>query len=341
MMPKRTTATILFFWAGAFGLAGPARAQTLGPEAVRKIVQMNKKSAASRPASPSGHRPRRGKLYRILKFTPAKPEQIRANHKLAHAWAGQTRKTITRELYHVPTAHFMIFTTWPKRDHPALAARVESTYRALCRQFNIPASRNVWAGKCPIYIFREKKHYDAFTTKIDKIGAVGAGGYNVQRRDGFTYIVVGQVKTKEWFYEVLVHESTHAFLGRYLTNRVLPRWLNEGLADYMAARLVKGSRAAQKYQPAAYLAVARGFDVSYIFRTVRPSSFDYGIAQSLVRYLAGRDRKGFIQFIRLMKEGKSEVQALKEGMKLTHAEVLTGWRQAVVKKYTRPPRRGR
>ena len=280
---------------------------------------------ADKNAPQPSEKSRYGKLHRILKFTPTTPEQIRANHKLAHDFANRFRKETKVKLTLVETAHFLVFTTWNSRDHRALGQRCEAMYRALCRQFDIPATRNIWAGKCPMYIFWKKSHFDAFTTKVDRIGATRAGGYNVQTPSGFTYLVLSHTQSRTWFYEVLIHESTHAFLGRYLTNRPIPRWANEGLAEYMASRLVKGTQAERKFRAATQLAVARRVDVSPIFRGMRLSWFDYGIAQSIVRFCAARDRKGFIRYVQLIKEGKSEADAMKEGMKMTHADLVRNW----------------
>ena len=294
-------------------------------ELARKIAELRAKGAVatSRPAKAGS---RRGKLYRVLKYTPAKPEQVLRNRKRAQEWGKQIRETISKDLRLVETAHFLIYTTWDRRDHLALGTRCEAMYRALCREFSIPSSRNIWAGKCPIFMFWKKEQFDAFTTTVDRRRAVGAGGYNVQGGDGFTYIVLSHTKTKTWFYEVLIHESTHAFLARYLTNRVIPRWANEGLAEYMVAKLVKNCQATTKCAMATRLAVQRNLSVSHIFRTVRPHWFDYGIAQSLVRYMAATNRSGFIRFIQLIKEGKPQAEALKGGMNLTHDQLASAWR---------------
>ena len=320
-------------------------------ELARKIAEIHAKgkTATSRPAkTPAAAErpaPRRGKLYHVLKFTPAKPEQIRRNRERAQEWGRKIRETISKDLGVIETAHFLIYTTWARRDHAALAARCEAMYRALCREFNIPAARTIWAGKCPIFMFWKEEQFDAFTRTVDRRGAVGAGGYNVQTGDGFTYIVLNHTKTTTWFYEVLIHESTHAFLGRYLTNRAIPRWANEGLAEYMVAKLVKDCQANVKYEAATRLAVQRNLPVSPIFRMVRPHWFDYGIAQSLVRYLAATNRSGFIRFIQLIKEGKPESEALQEGMKLTHRDLESAWRTWARSRLSAPrprpaPRRG-
>ncbi len=38
------------------------------------------------------------------------------------------------------------------------------------------------------------------------------------------YVVLGPCRSKSWFYELLAHETTHGFLGRYRTNRSVPIW---------------------------------------------------------------------------------------------------------------------
>ena len=320
----------------ALAAAAAGAAPTISPELARKLVEARPKpsGAASRPAGT-----RRGEMYRVLKFTPAKPEQIRAFRRRAQEWARQTRKEVTKDLRLVETAHFLIYTTWPTREHRPLAARCEAMYRALCKQFDIPPTLNVWAGKLPIFMFWKKEQFNAFTTKIDKVGGVRAGGYNVQKGDGFTYVVLSHTQTKTRFYEVLIHESTHAFLGRYLTNRIVPRWANEGLAEYMAAKLVKDTESSKRHYMATRLAVARNADISGVFSGRHLSNLGYGIVHSLVRYMAATDRKGFLRFIRLIKEGKSEVDALKEGMGLTHAELAAKWRDWARKSALEPPPR--
>ena len=202
----------------------------------------------------------------------------------------------------------------------------EKLYTALCAQFDIPAGQNIWAGKCGLYVFWEADHFKKFAHDVDENGPMtGASAYCAFRGDGFCYIVLGPARRKDWFYEMLVHESTHAFLGRYLTNHNLPTWVHEGLADYMAATLVPGAWANQKLAEASRQVVRERLDVTHVFKEVGTNSFDYGVAQGLTRFLIARDRKGYIRFITLMKEGTSEDDALKEAFSLTHETLVRDW----------------
>ena len=54
-------------------------------------------------------------------------------------------------------------------------------------------------------------------------------------------------------------------------------------------------------------------------------------AQSLVRFLVARDRKAFVKFVHLMKQGKSEADALKEAYNLTREDLIRLWRGKATK----------
>jgi hypothetical protein len=100
---------------------------------------------------------------------------------------------------------------------------------------------------------------------------------------------------------------------------------------------VPGGGAARRYVEATGEAVRRNRDVSRIFQDVRLEDFDYGIAQSLVRYLLARDRKAFVRFIQLMKSGLDDAEALQQAFGLTREQLLGQWRRASRKALRRRP----
>ncbi|MDY6914134.1 MAG: hypothetical protein SVT52_06750 [Planctomycetota bacterium] len=288
-------------------------------------------SANERPKIPPTVRPPEDQ--KIVKYRPATPKQIEANHKLAKQWAEKVRQDIAPKMHLVETEHFLIFSEWALDDDKSLADVCEKMYAAMCRQFGIPAKQNIWAGKCPIYLFRNIGHFRRFTTEVDQADRPEAAGYQRQYSNGFCYIVINAVRNKIQFYGILVHEATHAFLGRYLTNRPVSTWVNEGLAEYMAAMQVPGSWASQRHIYAARVAAKGRADVMRIFQDMEPTELDYGLAQSLVRFMIARDRKAFVKFVKLIKEGESEAEALKKSYRTTHAGLARAWTQAVERMY--------
>lgn len=270
------------------------------------------------------------------KFMPVTKEEIQANRKLAQDWADKAKRTVVKSMHLVETDHFLIYSAWSRSNDAALKRICERLYAALCKQFAIPRRQNIWAGKCPIYVFWEKEHYLKFCKDVDGAGKrsprlLQAAGYSSQQ-GSFTYVVLNKARTKQWFYELLVHETTHAFLGRYLTNGHVTAWVNEGLAEYMAATLVSGSYASRKYVSATREAVKGKKKVAHVFKNVAMNAFDYGIAQSFVRYLIRRDRKAFIRFVGLIKHGRSDAEALQEAYGLSREQFLKAWWKAVGRK---------
>jgi len=266
----------------------------------------------------------------VLKYTPATPAQIAANRKTADAWAEQS-KAFAKTLHLVEPPHFLIYSAWDRSNDKPLADICTRMYAAMCKQFDIPPTQNIWAGKAAVYVFWEKDHFVRFCTDVYKRGNPACAGFCGWTGDGFVFIVMGPTRNKTWFYEVLVHEATHGFLSRYLTNRQPPIWVHEGLADYMAASLVPNAWAQRKYIDATKEAVRKNKHVAHVFTTVGLNAFDYGIAQSFVRYLIAKDRKAFIKFIRLMKEGKTDEQAMKGAYGFGKDEFLKRWAAASVK----------
>jgi len=297
-------------------------ASTLGP------------CASAGTASGDQHlQPRRPWAQEVLRYRPATAAQIAANHAKADEYARRTHDTIVPAMHKVETPHFLLYSAWDPNQDRALTTILEKMYVKLCQQFNIPPGQNIWAGKCPVYVFWEAEHYRRFTTEVDGTNMAKAGGYAYWSGDGFTYIVLNRVRSKTGFYHILVHEGTHAFVSRYRTNRSIATWANEGLAEYMASTLVKSSYGAKQHVKAAKTAIKENRDISGIFQDVGLNEFDYGIVQGLVRLLIARDRKAFVRFFTLMKEGKSDEQALLEAYGLTREQLVAAWQRAVAAKH--------
>jgi len=290
----------------------------------------------SLPAGPAAAAKPTSRPAEPLKYLPVAPKLIKAFAKQAETWAAEAKK-FSPSIHRIETPHFVIYSDWKRSNDRALAGICEKMYRAMCSQFGIGPDQNLWAGKCPVYIFWAGKNYRKFTTEVDQRNMDKAAGYCTWNSSGFVYIVMNRVKQKGMstaraktrFYEVLVHEATHGFLARYISNRSIPSWLNEGLADYIAATLVPRCSATRKHRDAAKEAVKEGKSIGHVFRQVGLNSFDYGIAQSLVRYLIARNRKGIAKLVTLIKQGATEAEALKQVYKLDHDRLAKAWYKAV------------
>ncbi|MDA1277845.1 MAG: hypothetical protein O2960_27935 [Verrucomicrobia bacterium] len=272
----------------------------------------------------------------VIKYPiPAIPV-IEQNRSQAIAWAETARRTIVPTMHLVETDHFLIFSAWNPSNDRALRNVCEEMYAKLSRQLNVMPSEPVWIGKCPIYVFWKTQDYLRFTAEVDKTSArradvFHAAGYH-STRGLFSHIVLngaedfGQTRDGaiQRFYEVLVHEGTHAFMNRYVTGRTIPVWVEEGFADFMAATLVPLSDANLKYAKSARRELERG-GLSKILDKKRLNYSEYGVAQSLIRFMIRSNPQAFHKFIILLKNGKNEADALRESYRASREDLLRNW----------------
>ncbi|MFP4054062.1 MAG: hypothetical protein ACLFV7_09380 [Phycisphaerae bacterium] len=277
-------------------------------------------------------------------------KQVAANRKQADEWFEYVKENINAKARFSETDHFWVYSTFKPSDDKGIHRALEKLYTGLCKQFAIPPRQNIWAGKAAIFCFWEEDEYQKFTRDVMKLEKfTKASGYCGRRGNGMVFVVMGPTRNRSWFYELLTHETTHGFVARYRSNRGVPTWVNEGLAEYMASTLVPKSNASYKMKIAHAQALKNGRSVMPVFKGVGLEAFDYGAAQSLVRYLIARDRKAFIRFFNLMKVGPEDEdddgddrrkkrakplsgeEALKEAYGLTYEELAKEWRKALLK----------
>lgn len=320
----------------ALGMLELTEAKRLDPSLKDEVETLRKAAAAEKAKAPvetvAAKDPKAATSQpdKVPKYIPATPEEVQANEKVARDMAQKAGKFIPT-LHLIETPHFYIYSATERNNDRSLGELAEGMYGRLCQQFDIPVKDNIWAGKCPIYVMAKREQFVRFTIEVDQSQQGKAGGYNWSRGDGFCYIVMNAQPTRQAFQDTLVHEGTHAFISRFVNHRRIPSWLNEGLAETMAATINDSNGTNKRYISATRDAIREGRDVEHVFNGVELELFDYGIAQSYVRYLIARNRKSFVKLVMLLKEGKTEEEALKEAYNLTRSELLKDWKIAAAK----------
>ncbi|MEM6551424.1 MAG: hypothetical protein AAF750_04770 [Planctomycetota bacterium] len=264
-------------------------------------------------------------------------KEVQANLKQAEAWF-EAAKQIEPSVHIIETPNFIIYSGWPRSNDPTLKKIYTRLYEQLCDQFNVPIGQHIWAGRLPVYAFWDKQEFVRFCVEqvdVPQDVASKAGGFYLHWGD-FDAVILGPVlmpgmrkaDARKWFFNLLVHESTHAFLARYYSRERVPSWLNEGMAETLASRMVSQASSDRK------LAFARDrarqgwvpdpdrfFDETHI--PLEPEY--YGAAQAVTRYLIRHDRRQYIELIRAIKDGKTDEEALKETFGWTRKELLMRW----------------
>lgn len=239
-------------------------------------------------------------------------------------------------LRQVETKFFTFVTDLNRAEVDGYIAYLDGMYAELCKAFGLPPEKNIWAGKCIVFAFRSERTYLGFEAEVMKIGPSqisGTQGLCHQFPDG-KVIFAGYKGDNDFFGHVLVHETSHGFVHRYLSSARAPSWLNEGMADWLAEKVVKGKQIKNRQRLAA-LRVKATNNWNDVLNIPRITGEQYGICSVLVEILVARDKgKGkFKKFIDGIKEGHSAQECLKEHFDITYAELkgiygqtIAGWK---------------
>jgi formylglycine-generating enzyme required for sulfatase activity len=302
------------------------------PPAIATAGQTPGKTPTTKPAKAATSRPGKTPKYEV----PTDAE-VQESQKLMAAVLDQATKEVNPNLHKVETAHFVIYSGLPATVDTGIGKTMERMYQVLRKQFELDEDERVWVGKCGIFLLSADpdRQFFNFATKVDhsdeKIATKASGYFRSTAIQ--SYIVMppppdgrNAGETEAWKC-TLVHEATHAFLFRYVSDKKGPTWLNEGLADVIACQ-VMGSRLVEgRMRQANSEAVAPGGmrKATGVFTTVGLTPFEYGIAQSWVRFLAGKEPRAFLRFVTLCKQGKDDEEAMKEAFRLSRNDFLKAW----------------
>jgi len=259
----------------------------------------------------------------------------------AKEWTTELEKKarqIAPKLQKMEMSHFYLFSALDNKAADKLFLQMaENMYSDLCEQFDADPD-GVWLDKCPIFAFKTHPQYVAFlrTLDFDKEELKGlqkTSGLAWYSDDGRVCIILSKAKSAVAFNDILVHEGTHAFMARFLTTRCIPAWVNEGFAEHMCEMLVRDSTTRTRRQATEKQALAGKGNYRLVFGEDWRGgiSFDYGIAHSIVRYMIRKDNKAFGEFVKLLKQGKPEEEALKTAYDTDREGLLKGWRATVGK----------
>ena len=222
----------------------------------------------------------------------------------------------------VETEFFMVFTNLPSEQVDGYLASLDAMYRELCLAFGLSNQKNVWCGKCVVLPFSSERDYLVFESVVMKNDdARGSQGLCHQRGNGEVIFAGFRRDNDTVFGSVLVHETSHGFIHRYLSSARIPSWLNEGMADWIANAIMKPRHIPLKQLRSAQLVKQNGGWGDFL--SAKRISFDhYGSASSLVEILVSQDKGGqFREFFKGIKEGKAGEESLKDSFGISYADL--------------------
>ncbi|MCC7084623.1 MAG: hypothetical protein IT427_06415 [Pirellulales bacterium] len=264
------------------------------------------------------------------------PELTREQHE---ATVEEFRKLIESVSDSMPnlklheTQEFLFCSNIPDNQIAPYISALDKMHDLMCEMYGIKQGEPVWKGKCLVMAFLNQAEFLGFEKVFLKNADVPAQVYGLCHSYSNGKVIMSCYRGDDpnEFAKMLVHETSHGFIHRYRTPVRLPTWVNEGMADWIAAALVTQDKTVQRRQQEAisrmYRTHSMGDKFLNSFEFIEP--WQYGTASSITDYLIRRDRQGYTKFIQGMKEGLKWPDSLQAAFKITPDQLVAGYGQAI------------
>jgi len=209
------------------------------------------------------------------------------------------------------THEFVVASDIPAAQLAPYVANLDAMHDCLCDLYGIPRGEPVWKGKCLVVAFLREDDYTAFESRFMRADTRGTHGMCHQRSDGRVVTACHRGDDPAAFAHMLVHETSHGFNHRWMSAKQLPNWLNEGIAEWVGQRIVRGCDQVplKEAQAAAFMRSSGDVGAGF-FEADNIQAVQYGIASGMVRLLIARDARAFATLVRSVKEGTPAQEAL-------------------------------
>ena len=230
------------------------------------------------------------------------------------------------------THEFLFFSNIPPNQIAPYTAALDALHDMMCHMYGIKRGEPVWKGKCLVMAFLNKAEFLHFEkTYLKNDDPSGAYGLCHSGSDGSVIISCYRGDRPDDFAKMLVHETSHGFIHRYRTSVHPPSWINEGMADWIAARLVPRSRSVPQRELKALQTMRQTGSMGGGFFKPRGNieGWQYGVASSLTNFLIAQDLAAYTRFIQGIKEGLSWQDSLQQHYQATPEEMIAGYGRAI------------
>ena len=231
------------------------------------------------------------------------------------------------------TQHYLFLTDMPPQAATLYTSCLDKMHTQLCNAFGIDDKEGVWiGGKAPVIAFTDNDDF----VKFEKIFfrhdvPATAQGLAHQKPSGEVVISCHCGKDPYYFASVIVHESTHGFVHRYKSPQIVPNWLNEGIAEWVALNVVPNNRGVQQKVKMSLEQMRQTGMIGPDFFTAKNiAANQYGTATAMVNFMLSSNPKAFRAMIDDIKSGESWEDAMKKAYDVTPEQFTQAFGKVVV-----------
>ncbi len=207
--------------------------------------------------------------------------------------------------------------------------------------FEVGKGDFAWLGKCPVFAFRNAADFLRFELIFMHHLPDGAGagqGICHPKEDGRVLVSCCRQGSASAFTAILAHEVSHAFTYRYRTWQSPPAWVNEGLAEWIAQRVVPDNRTVTMRGQQALQRIRQTHSLEGALSENKPKkhpwqygieNWQYGTAYALTAFLIERDQDAYVRFIRGIKEGQRCEESLRTQFDFTSETLAAAFGESI------------
>jgi hypothetical protein len=226
--------------------------------------------------------------------------------------------------------YFLFLTDMPQAQIAPYLANLDAMNERLGEAFGFTPGENVWRGKAVIVAFVNQEDFADFeATSMKQAAPENVQGLCHTFENGRVVVSINRGDNPAFFGSVLVHETSHGYMHRYKSNRVVPRWLNEGIADWIAGVTVPESTVVRERQQEAAERLRNTGNLEGLFNGGMPEAWQYGVGSTIVDLLISRDKDAFRLFFDGIKEGLSWEDSLERAYGASKEDLLTLYANAI------------
>ena len=198
------------------------------------------------------------------------------------------------------TQFFLFFTDLPAAQIPLYVANLDKMYVKLCDVLALPKTKNIFLGKCIIVAFAAEDSFLAFEDKfLDNPNAKGAQGLAHGSSDGRAIIACYRGdRDVPGFASLMVHETTHGVIHRLRSTVPLPKWIGEGMAEWVRHGIVPQKSGFDRQKESVQKVQLSGsLGGNFFEQNAKLEGWQYDVASHLVSFMVQLDPGRFRAFI--------------------------------------------
>ncbi len=229
------------------------------------------------------------------------------------------------------TERFLFCSNIPPQQVHVFIASLDGMYEWMSHTYGVDPSESLWRGKASVFAFATEPQFIAFERQFMNNEPGGAMGLCHSDSKRNICIAIYQGDDADYFGTVLVHETSHGFIHCYKTPVRVPSWVNEGMAEVIAAKMVPTSGGVQRKEEKFLNAMRKSPQPKLgeaFFAVDQNIPFDrYGGATSMTRFLIQTDQAKYVRFINLLKEGVPWEEAMQTSYNAGKQQLVSAYGQ--------------